>query len=101
MPGTCSRKVALWFDFFFTLPYYRFTIRSSADVTTAVLLLLTGLAVSQLAARARRLKIITVTDAGYLAHCRRAITAGCVLVSAVSPWRRRGARLVRLATGWV
>jgi K+-sensing histidine kinase KdpD len=33
---------ALWFDFFFTVPYYRFTIRSSADVTTAVLLLLTG-----------------------------------------------------------
>ena len=59
---------AIWFDFFFTVPYYRFTIRSSADVTTAVLLLLTGLAVSQLAARARRLKIITVTDAGYLAQ---------------------------------
>ena len=59
---------AIWFDFFFTLPYYRFTIRSSADVTTAVLLLLTGLAVSQLAARARRLKVITVTDAGYLAQ---------------------------------
>src|SRR5580658_5695257 len=58
----------LWFDFFFTVPYYRFTIRSSADVTTAVLLLLTGLAVSQLAARARRLKIVTVTDAGYLAQ---------------------------------
>ena len=57
---------ALWFDFFFTVPYYRFTIRSSADVTTAVLLLLTGLAVSQLAARARRLKVIAVTDAGYL-----------------------------------
>jgi hypothetical protein len=30
--------------------------------------LLTGLAVSQLAARARRLKIVTVTDAGYLAQ---------------------------------
>ncbi|MGO9191724.1 MAG: DUF4118 domain-containing protein [Streptosporangiaceae bacterium] len=50
--------------FFFTLPYYRFTIRSPADVTTAVLLLVTGLAVSQLAARARRLKVIAVTDAG-------------------------------------
>src|SRR5580658_3716981 len=59
---------AVWFDFFFTVPYYRLTIRSSADVTTAVLLLLTGLAVSQLAARARRLKIVTVTDAGYLAQ---------------------------------
>ena len=58
---------AVWFDFFFTLPYYRFTIRSSADVTTAILLLVTGVAVSQLAARARRLKVITITDASYLA----------------------------------
>jgi hypothetical protein len=56
-----------WFDFFFTLPYYRFTIRSSSDVTTAVLLLVTGLVVSQLAARARRLRILAITDAGYLA----------------------------------
>jgi hypothetical protein len=59
---------AVWFDFFFTLPYYRFTIRSSADVTTAVLLLLTGLAVSQLAARVRQLKVVAITDAGYLAQ---------------------------------
>ena len=66
--GLAALWAALWFDFFFTVPYYRFTIRSSADVTTAVLLLLTGLAVSQLAARARRLKIMTVTDAGYLAQ---------------------------------
>jgi hypothetical protein len=29
---------ALWFGFFITVPYYRFTIRSSADVTTAILL---------------------------------------------------------------
>ncbi len=59
---------AIWFDFFFTLPYYRFTIRSSADVTTAALLLLTGLAVSQLAASARQLKVVAITDAGYLAQ---------------------------------
>jgi hypothetical protein len=39
---------AIWFDFFFTVPFCRFTIRSSADVTTAVLLLHTGLVVSQL-----------------------------------------------------
>ena len=66
--GLAAVWAAIWFDFFFTLPYYRFTIRSSADVTTAVLLLLTGLVVSQLAARARRLKVIAVTDAGYLAQ---------------------------------
>jgi K+-sensing histidine kinase KdpD len=59
---------AAWFDYFFTVPYERFTIAKRADVTTAVLLLLVGLAVSQLAARARRLKVIAITDAGYLAQ---------------------------------
>jgi Domain of unknown function (DUF4118) len=59
---------AVWFDFFFTLPYERFTIRSSADVTTFVLLLVAGVAVSQLAAYARRLKVVAITDAGYLAQ---------------------------------
>ena len=59
---------AVWFDFFFTLPYERFTIRSSADITTFVLLLVVGIAVSQLAAYARRLKVVAITDAGYLAQ---------------------------------
>jgi hypothetical protein len=67
---------AAWFDFFFTLPYYRFTIRGSADVTTAVLLLVTGLAVSQLAARARRLKVVAITDAGYLAQIHDTASMG-------------------------
>jgi K+-sensing histidine kinase KdpD len=55
-----------WFDFFFTRPYERFTIHSSADVTTAVLLLLVGLAVSQLAANGRRMRVLATTDARYL-----------------------------------
>lgn len=59
---------AVWFDFFFTLPYYRFTIRTSPDITTAVLLLVTGLAVSQLAVRARRLRVTAITDERYLAQ---------------------------------
>jgi K+-sensing histidine kinase KdpD len=66
--GLAAVSAAAWFDFFFTLPYDRFTIRSSADITTAVLLLLVGLAVSQLAARARRLQVIAITDAAYLAQ---------------------------------
>jgi hypothetical protein len=41
--GVAAVWAAIWFHFFFTLPiYYRFPIRSSAEVTTAVLLLLTG-----------------------------------------------------------
>ena len=59
-------SAAAWFDFFFTRPYERFTIHGSTDITTAILLLAVGLAVSQLAARARRLRVITITDADYL-----------------------------------
>jgi K+-sensing histidine kinase KdpD len=65
---------AIWFDFFFTLPYEQLTIRASPDVTTFVLLLVVGVAVSQLAARARRLKVIAITDAGYLARIHEAAT---------------------------
>lgn len=59
-----------WFDFFFTRPYERFTIDKSTDVATALLLLAVGLAVSQLAARARTLKVIAITNADYVARIR-------------------------------
>ena len=58
-------SAAVWFDFFFTRPYERLTISHSADVTTFALLLAVGVAVSQMAAWARRLKAVTVADAGY------------------------------------
>ena len=69
---------AIWFDFFFTVPYERLSIRHSSDVTTFVLLLVVGVAVSQLAARARRLRVIAITDAGYLARDSRDRGAGPV-----------------------
>ena len=78
---------AVWFDFFYTVPYQRFTIRSSADVTTFILLLAVGVTVSQLAARARRLKVITITDAGYLARIHDA--RGADPVGRLRPGRRR------------
>jgi K+-sensing histidine kinase KdpD len=65
---------AICFDFFFTLPYERLTISRSSDVVTFVLLLIVGLAVSQLAARARTLKMITITDAAYLARIHETAT---------------------------
>ncbi|MET8292100.1 DUF4118 domain-containing protein [Streptomyces sp. NBC_01455] len=61
-------SAAAWFDFFLTRPYQTFDITASGDIETGVLLLIVGLIVSQLAARARRLEVITVTDAGYLAR---------------------------------
>jgi hypothetical protein len=75
-------SAAAWFDFFFTQPYERFTISHSSDVTTFVLLLVVGLAVSQLAAHARRLKAITIADAGYLA---RVVDSAAATQSAGSP----------------
>jgi hypothetical protein len=70
--GIAAVSAAAWFDFFFTRPYEQFAISKSADVTTAVLLLLVGLAVSQLAARARQLQVIAITDAGYLTQIHNA-----------------------------
>ncbi|MEU8269291.1 DUF4118 domain-containing protein [Sphaerisporangium sp. NPDC049002] len=61
-------SAAVWFDFFFTSPYQRFTVARASDIQTAVLLLIVGLVVSQLAARARRLRVVAVTDAAYLAQ---------------------------------
>jgi K+-sensing histidine kinase KdpD len=75
-------SAAAWFDFFFTQPYERFVIAHSADVTTFVLLLAVGLAVSQLAAWARHLKAVTVADAGYLA---RITGSAAVSQTAASP----------------
>ncbi|WP_346427658.1 DUF4118 domain-containing protein [Streptomyces sp. AcE210] len=66
--AVAALSAAAWFDFFLTRPYQRFGITDSDDVETAVLLLVVGLIVSQLAARARRLKVVTVTDAEYLAR---------------------------------
>ncbi|MFJ5223214.1 DUF4118 domain-containing protein [Streptomyces sp. NPDC088400] len=59
---------AVWFDFFLARPFERFAITDTNDIGTAVLLLAVGLAVSQLAARARRLHVVTMLDAGLLAR---------------------------------
>ena len=75
-------SAAAWFDFFFTVPYERFAIRNSSDITTAVLLLAVGAAVSQLAARARRLRVITITDADYLTQIRE---TAAMATSAAAP----------------
>ncbi len=57
---------AVWYEFFWTRPYERFTITSRADVETTVLLLVAGAAVSELAARGRRSRRTVRTDTAYL-----------------------------------
>ncbi|MFJ3766453.1 DUF4118 domain-containing protein [Streptomyces sp. NPDC090082] len=59
-------SAAAWFDFFATAPYQSFHIQDRADVETAVLLLVVGLIVSQLAAYGRTMKRVAVADATHL-----------------------------------
>ncbi|MFG3026046.1 DUF4118 domain-containing protein [Streptomyces sp. NPDC048254] len=51
---------------FLTRPYETFDISATVDIETAVLLLAVGLIVARLAAHARRLETVPVTDEGYL-----------------------------------
>lgn len=64
--AVAALSAAAWFDFFHTEPYQSFHIQGRADIETAVLLLAVGLIVSQLAARARTLERVAVTDASHL-----------------------------------
>ncbi|MFG2617203.1 DUF4118 domain-containing protein [Streptomyces sp. NPDC048507] len=59
-------SAAAWYDFFLTRPYERFAIAEGDAVQTAVLLLVVGLIVSQLAVHARRLRTVVVSDSAYL-----------------------------------
>ena len=59
-------SAAVWFDFFLTRPYERFTINRAADVETTVLLLLIGIAVTEIAVWGRRQHAAASRRAGYL-----------------------------------
>ncbi len=57
---------AFWFDLFLTRPYDRLTITHRADIETAVLIVVVGVAVTELAVRARTARVLTRTDVAYL-----------------------------------
>jgi K+-sensing histidine kinase KdpD len=76
-------SAAVWFDYFFTRPYERLTISHPGDVTTFALLLAVGVAVSQMAAWARRLKAVTVADAGYF---NRIVASAALTQQAGTPY---------------
>jgi Domain of unknown function (DUF4118) len=57
----------VWFDFFLTLPYQRFTITDRSDIETFVLLVVVGIAVTELAVWGRRQQALASREAGYLA----------------------------------
>ncbi|MFB6724206.1 DUF4118 domain-containing protein [Kribbella sp. NPDC056345] len=57
---------AVWFDFFLTVPYNRFTIDSRDDVETTILLVVIGVAVSEVAIWGRRQQARASRHRGYL-----------------------------------
>jgi K+-sensing histidine kinase KdpD len=83
-------SAAVWFDFFLTRPYERFSILHRADIETTVLLLIIGVAVTELAVWGRRQHAVASRRAGYLdgisAAARAVATGGSpsVLIEQVS-----------------
>jgi len=59
-------SAAVWFDFSLTRPYERFTITRRADIETTVLLLVIGVAVTEIAVWGRRQHAAASRRAGYL-----------------------------------
>jgi K+-sensing histidine kinase KdpD len=59
-------SAAAWFDFFLTRPYERFAITRRADIETTVLLLVIGVAVTEIAVWGRRQHAAASRRAGYL-----------------------------------
>lgn len=56
----------MWFDFFLTTPYEHFTMDRPSDIQTTLLLLIIGIAVTELAVWGRRGNATASERAGYL-----------------------------------
>jgi K+-sensing histidine kinase KdpD len=72
-------SAAVWFDFFLTQPYERFSITRRTDIETTVLLLVIGVAVTEIAVWGRRQYATASRRAGYLDginSAARAVAAG-------------------------
>ena len=70
-----AMSTAVWFDFFLTRPYERFTITRHTDIETTVLLLVVGIAVTEIAARSRKHKNTAVEEANFVARIHSAAAA--------------------------
>ncbi len=74
-----AASAALWFDFFLTKPYERFGIARAADIETTVLLLVIGVAVTEIAVWGWRQHTTAGRRSGYLDginDAARAVAAG-------------------------
>ena len=68
-------SAAVWFDFFLTRPFERFTMLERQDVETTLLLLLVGVAVTEIAHWGRRQQARAGRQTGYLSGLQSAAQA--------------------------
>jgi hypothetical protein len=92
-------SAAVWFDFFLTRPYERFSITRSTDIETTVLILVIGVAVTELAVWGRRQQLTATRRAGYLAGINtaaQAVATGSSASLLIEDVSRQLARLLSL-----
>ncbi|HVA52022.1 MAG TPA: DUF4118 domain-containing protein [Acidimicrobiales bacterium] len=65
-----SMSAALWFDFFLTRPYERFTISHRPDLETTIALFVVGVIVTELAARSRHHSRVSHEESTYVSMIR-------------------------------
>jgi Domain of unknown function (DUF4118) len=89
-------SAAAWFDFFLTRPYERFSITGAHDVETTVLLLVIGIAMTEIAVWGHGQQNAATRTAGYLAGINDAARAVAVGDSPTALVEQVSSRLVQL-----
>jgi len=92
-------SAAVWFDFFLTRPYERFSITRAADIETTVLILVIGMAVTELSVWGHRQQLAAIRRAGYLEGINaaaRAVAAGSSASVLIEDISRQLVRLLSL-----
>jgi hypothetical protein len=59
-------SAAIWFDFFLTVPYERFTINDRNDLETTITLVVVGIIVTELAARSHHHRHVASEESGFV-----------------------------------
>jgi K+-sensing histidine kinase KdpD len=91
-----AASAAIWFDFFLTRPYERFSISRATDIETTVLLLVIGIAVTEIAVWGRRQHADASRRSGYLAGINDAARAAAAGDSPPSLINQVSATLIQL-----
>ncbi len=92
-------SAAAWYDFFLTRPYETFDINRATDIETTVLLLLIGVAVTEIAVWGHRQLLVASRRSGYLAginDAARAVAEGDSPTALIDQVSRRLKQLLSL-----